>query len=216
MTGLVSVSTGAVALALITPTSAFAQAPAGDSANGSARDCVQVLSNGLCESHSVLMDAHSGPSGENPTGTVRYGFSFGTPSSTGFGEGTVTCLSIAGNVATIGFTGQEFDEFIDVFVAGFVTVIDGGGPNSQLDRFGVHFTWADPGEPRPGPTDCTRPGNTPYVNDEGDVIVTDTPVLPTSKDRCKDGGWRTFGVFKNQGDCVSFVATKGKNPPGGG
>jgi len=38
--------------------------------------------------------------------------------------------------------------------------------------------------------------------------------LPTDKDQCKDGGWETFGVFKNQGDCVSFVATGGKNPPG--
>jgi hypothetical protein len=28
---------------------------------------------------------------------------------------------------------------------------------------------------------------------------------PTSKDQCKNGGWRTFGMFKNQGDCVSFV-----------
>jgi hypothetical protein len=37
--------------------------------------------------------------------------------------------------------------------------------------------------------------------------------LPTSKDQCKNGGWKTFGVFKNQGDCVSFVASKGKNPP---
>ncbi len=37
--------------------------------------------------------------------------------------------------------------------------------------------------------------------------------LPTSKDQCKNGGWRNFGVFKNQGDCVSFVATGGKNPP---
>jgi hypothetical protein len=37
--------------------------------------------------------------------------------------------------------------------------------------------------------------------------------LPTSKDECKKGGWRTFGVFKNQGDCVSFVATRGKNQP---
>jgi hypothetical protein len=35
----------------------------------------------------------------------------------------------------------------------------------------------------------------------------------TSKDQCKKGGWMTFGVFKNQGDCVSFVATGGKNPP---
>ena len=39
--------------------------------------------------------------------------------------------------------------------------------------------------------------------------------LPTSIDECKNGGWKTFGVFKNQGDCVSFVASKGKNPPSG-
>ncbi|MBI3636007.1 MAG: hypothetical protein HY216_07300 [Candidatus Rokubacteria bacterium] len=42
-----------------------------------------------------------------------------------------------------------------------------------------------------------------------------TPPLPTSADQCKNGGWRAFGVFKNQGDCVSFVATGGKNPPAG-
>jgi hypothetical protein len=34
------------------------------------------------------------------------------------------------------------------------------------------------------------------------------------KQDCKNGSWRNFGVFKNQGDCVSFVATGGKNPPG--
>jgi hypothetical protein len=39
------------------------------------------------------------------------------------------------------------------------------------------------------------------------------PTLPTTTDQCRDGGWQTFKVFKNQGDCVSFVATKGKNPP---
>ena len=37
----------------------------------------------------------------------------------------------------------------------------------------------------------------------------------TSKNQCKNGGWRAFGVFKNQGDCVSFVATGGKNLPAG-
>jgi len=36
---------------------------------------------------------------------------------------------------------------------------------------------------------------------------------PTSKKQCKKGGWRTFPQFRNQGDCVSFVATGGKNPP---
>jgi len=32
---------------------------------------------------------------------------------------------------------------------------------------------------------------------------------------CKKGGWRSFGVFKNQGDCVSYFATGGKNQPAG-
>ncbi len=36
------------------------------------------------------------------------------------------------------------------------------------------------------------------------------PILigpPTSKDQCKNDGWKTFNnpVFKNQGDCVSYV-----------
>jgi hypothetical protein len=47
------------------------------------------------------------------------------------------------------------------------------------------------------------------------VAIASERLLPTSKDQCKNGGWRDFGVFKNQGDCVSFVATGGKNPPAG-
>jgi hypothetical protein len=39
--------------------------------------------------------------------------------------------------------------------------------------------------------------------------------LPTLKDQCKNGGWQSYGVFKNQGDCISFLATGGKNPPSG-
>jgi hypothetical protein len=42
------------------------------------------------------------------------------------------------------------------------------------------------------------------------------PPLSTTKDECKGGGWQSFGVFKNQGDCVSFVATQGENGPAGG
>jgi hypothetical protein len=40
-------------------------------------------------------------------------------------------------------------------------------------------------------------------------------LLPETVAQCKNGGWQAFGVFKNQGDCVSFVATGGKNPPAG-
>ena len=42
--------------------------------------------------------------------------------------------------------------------------------------------------------------------------VSFTP-LPDSKSQCVKGGWESYGIFKNQGDCVSFVATVGKNPP---
>ena len=39
------------------------------------------------------------------------------------------------------------------------------------------------------------------------------PTLPTAKEQCFNNGWQAFKVFKNQGDCVSFVATKEKNKP---
>ena len=48
-----------------------------------------------------------------------------------------------------------------------------------------------------------------------------TAPVPADKDQCKGGGWQTFKrtdgspMFKNQGDCVSFVATGGKNKPNG-
>jgi hypothetical protein len=38
------------------------------------------------------------------------------------------------------------------------------------------------------------------------------PFLPATKGACTAGGFGQFGVFKNQGDCVSFVANGGKNP----
>ena len=55
----------------------------------------------------------------------------------------------------------------------------------------------------------------------GDGIWTDVTLRGTwlfegsvaSKDACKNDGWKDFAVFKNQGDCVSFVATEGKNQP---
>jgi probable HAF family extracellular repeat protein len=38
------------------------------------------------------------------------------------------------------------------------------------------------------------------------------PTSPTSKEQCKNGGWRNFPQFRNQGDCVSFVAHRGSAP----
>jgi hypothetical protein len=39
------------------------------------------------------------------------------------------------------------------------------------------------------------------------------PSIELDKNSCKNGAWQELGVFKNQGDCVSFFATGGKNPP---
>ena len=59
------------------------------------------------------------------------------------------------------------------------------------------------------------------------LIIDNTPtppasVVPTAKEQCMNGGWMTLKdaevagkSFKNQGDCVSFVATKGKNKGAG-
>jgi hypothetical protein len=50
----------------------------------------------------------------------------------------------------------------------------------------------------------------------GTLDVTTSTLVgpPTTKAACKKGGWRAFNnpVFKNQGDCVSFVTTGGHNP----
>ena len=42
------------------------------------------------------------------------------------------------------------------------------------------------------------------------------PVLnvPATKDQCMASGYKNYPQFKNQGDCVSFVASGGKNPAG--
>src|SRR5437764_847838 len=46
------------------------------------------------------------------------------------------------------------------------------------------------------------------------------PPTPASKADCADGGWQQLTddsgtAFKNEGDCVSFVATGGRNTAGG-
>lgn len=58
---------------------------------------------------------------------------------------------------------------------------------------------------------------TPFGPAIDNVVVTEDVAM---KDDCKNGGWESMldtagNGFKNQGDCVSFVATGGKNPPTG-
>lgn len=48
------------------------------------------------------------------------------------------------------------------------------------------------------------------------IIEPPPEILPTETDQCKEYGWVTYdGIFKNQGDCVSYVVTDGSNEPAG-
>ena len=57
---------------------------------------------------------------------------------------------------------------------------------------------------------------TDLVNFNGTIYNFEPYMVATDKDACKNGGWANLAdnkgtSFKNQGDCVSFVATGGKN-----
>jgi choice-of-anchor C domain-containing protein len=69
---------------------------------------------------------------------------------------------------------------------------------------------------------ATYAGNSNYLTSAASTssILIKLPVA-TSAEQCKKGGWQFTtddlgNLFKNQGDCVSYVATKGKNKGDGG
>jgi hypothetical protein len=178
----------AAATALAVPVASAAQTPTQDAVKGSGTTTGGFF--GQFE-----FDARSGPSGENPSGQVSV--SGGIQLS-----GPVTCLAVTGNLAV--FNAQTS--------LGVVTFQVTDGPPPQPDRIlGLASGLA---EGRPA-GDCSPPqtGLSETVG-SGDIVVVDAQPLPTSKDQCENGGWQTYGGFKNQGDCVSFVASGGKNPPG--
>jgi hypothetical protein len=151
-----------------------------------------------------VFDARSGPSGQNVNGSVHW------IDRAEFFGGPVTCLTVTGSRATIGF--ENNGTASDLVKGGFLLVEDNGTPGVGRDN--VHGTFVtDP------PTVC--PPNTFVFRPEFDLVtsgelsVHDAPAIPTSKNQCKTGGWRNFLGFKNEGGCVSFVATHGKNPPTG-
>jgi hypothetical protein len=101
-----------LAMPCVSPAAATpAPQPAGDSVTGTAA---------LDGNASVVFDAHSGAEGENPTGTLTVLLP-GTPVTS-----RVTCLTVSGNRATIGF---GFESGIGGLV--FVEDNDGAG----RDRF---------------------------------------------------------------------------------
>jgi hypothetical protein len=125
---------------------------------------------------------------------------------------------VSGHVGIVGVTGLRTQSFLQTPVAGLLRVVDAGGPDSGADTVEVAYREGDPfGPPLPGPTSCSEfPGPFPrdpfffsdFNNATGDLVVTDAQPLPTSKEQCKNDGWRNFPAFKNQGHCVSFVSRR--------
>ena len=127
-------------------------------------------------------DVSSGPQGENPTGTVDNEL---------LGPGSVTCLSVQGNRAVIGAV------FPQAFgTSWLIYLVDNG--------FGADIIGYEQLDGTPV-TVCPPPGGHEDHRVLGNIIIIDAPALPTTKDQCKNGGWRNYPQFTNQGQCVAFV-----------
>jgi hypothetical protein len=191
----------------------------------------------------VSVDARSGPSGETATGSVVINICPLGPCTTRTSSlgGSVTCLNVQGNRAVIGMYGATTDGFTGIFrIRGFLQVVDNGSPGVGKDTVTLETQFVEilfnpsadapltncpariastsgalPTDPLPPAPSSTDPDYGRFSGLAQNFTVADTNPLPTSKAQCKNNGWRNYGTFKNQGDCVSFVATGGKNQPSG-
>jgi hypothetical protein len=136
--------------------------------------------------------------------------------------------------ATVMLTWQRWDALTGCWWSGNGTLNPGTSsgtltdylaafPNARIVNSstggGVHLLmgFASPSDPFDGNVDAVT------IGVSGSSTTYDfEPNLPqpTNKDQCKGNGWMSYAdaagtPFKNQGDCVSYVATKGHNSAGG-
>ena len=117
-------------------------------------------------------------------------------------------MSLAGGQ---GAASQQFDN-----VGGFS---GGGGGGGYAGGGGGGAGEGGAGGGGGGSSYGVGPGLSNEMTATGAASVTisySTSNVPTSKNQCKNGGWQNLAdnngtPFKNQGDCVSYVATGGKN-----
>jgi hypothetical protein len=98
-----------------------------------------------------------------------------------------------------------------------------GGSISSLDSY-LEYTFATPGTYYIEVGSCCsspgQPTNPVWAGTSYTLQVSIESTGPQTKEECKKNGWKNFEnpdgspMFKNQGDCVSYVATHGKNEPG--
>ena len=187
-----------LAAAVLPVASAVAQGPAGDSVTGFGAGADQCGGT-VCFRFVDSFDAHSGPSGELPTGSVEFALEGLHPAGgRPLYRGNVVCLTVSGNRATVGIELTFVDSVVPASLG------DGVLYNVEDDGVGQDSTRSE--ILAAPPTACPlEPTGTLTPISDGDITVVDAPALPTSKAQCKNGGWRNYPGFKNQGQCVVFV-----------
>jgi hypothetical protein len=168
-----------VAVAVLPASGAAGQVPLQDSVTGSGG---AGLTRG--EAFSFQIDAHSGPRGENPSGSVQI-----TPAYIGqpFG-GPITCLAVAGNVATFNFEDLAASDGVGTLVA-------------TDSPAGDQIAYVGPGR---APTDCSpvlNPPNEPLRG--GDIVVADAQP-PATYAQCRQAGWVKYGYASHR-QCIDGV-----------
>jgi hypothetical protein len=167
-----------------------ADPPYGDSITGSGEYVLEVDGVGSFQT-TYAFDAHSGPSGEDPSGTVDLGF----------GLGPVTCMTVSSVDAP-----PHTRARINVTSSGFglvtleVSTAAEGFPPQVFLRYG---STRDPGDCSPlAFVEINARGALP---DDG-VTIVDVPPLPTTLRECLNGGWRAYGArFSSLGECIRHV-----------
>jgi hypothetical protein len=175
------VSALAIGLALGAPTVSAAQAPFEDSVTGTA---ATGSGRGFTE---FTFDAHSGPLGERPTGTVTLDTFFGV-----IGPLDVSCLAVNANRASMLARAPENTSGI----TGLAISAEDNGPGQ--DRIGWHVVTD------PLPSDCPVTSEPLEPTVSGDITVTDSPPPPTTYSQCRQAGWVKYG-FAGRAACIDYV-----------
>lgn len=152
---------------------------------------------------------------KNPTATAVAC----SPGSIVAGSGSSTCTA---TVADTGSSGQSAPTGTVAFATDGSGTLSGGAQCTLAPVDGSSSSCSVTYTPDATPATPVRTDtiSASYGGDDGHLASAGSAQesvisLPTGKDQCKNGGWKAYTVFKNQGDCVSYVATGGRNQPAG-
>jgi hypothetical protein len=186
----------AVVLFLLGASSASAQSVDRDLVTGESGGEVQSPESPIAFRLIWVFDASSGPSGQNPTATVRLDID-GRLGRATIATWDVTCVSVAGRQATIG--GVAMATPTPLLPANALFYVEdgvGGAP----DRAGFETAPTVPPTCPVPPCDETKTD----ASLTGELTVHDAVAVPTEPRQCFGGGWRSYG-FESLGKCLAFV-----------